>query len=73
MDEINKWFLVQDKTLTQKSKAHWIFESDRNNKYFFNYVKVRESTNNISVLRDGNGRLLHKKVDIEEKILGSYR
>lgn len=72
-EDMYKWLSIQEKINKQKSKAHWIVERDGNNKYFFNCMKARASTNNISMLKGENGTLLHKQTEIEIEILNYYK
>nr|XP_033516233.1 uncharacterized protein LOC108947930 [Nicotiana tomentosiformis] len=73
LEDMYKWLSIQEKINKQKSKAHWIKERDGNNKYFFNCMKARASTNNISMLKGENGTLLHKQTEIEIEILNYYK
>nr|XP_016489984.1 PREDICTED: uncharacterized protein LOC107809777 [Nicotiana tabacum] len=73
LDELNKWSDIQEKILKQKAKAHWINAGDGNNRYFFACMKARASSNNISVLKGGDGRVLQKHDDIKDEILQFYK
>ncbi|XP_060190282.1 uncharacterized protein LOC132619370 [Lycium barbarum] len=71
--DLQRWSELQEKTLKQKSKAHYISSRDGNNRNFFTCMKARSSFNSISVLKDGAGRTLVKHEEIENKILKFYK
>lgn len=52
--EMTKWPTIQERILRQKSKEHWISAGDGNNKYFFNCMKAKASSNTTPMLKDDN-------------------
>ncbi|XP_060194898.1 uncharacterized protein LOC132624085 [Lycium barbarum] len=70
---LQRWSELQERTLKQKSKAHWINYGDENNKYFFACMKAISSSNNISVLKDGSGKTLFQHKEIENEIMNFYK
>ncbi|KAH0761346.1 hypothetical protein KY290_017419 [Solanum tuberosum] len=53
--EIQKWSLIEEKVLRQKSRACWIDSGDANTKYFHAQMKIRNAHNTISSIYTENG------------------
>ncbi|CAD5326520.1 unnamed protein product [Arabidopsis thaliana] len=63
-----KWHILtaaEESFFRQKSRISWFAEGDGNTKYFHRMADARNSSNSISALYDGNGKL----VDSQEGIL----
>lgn len=64
----NRWEKVSDleeRFLKQKSKLHWLQVGDRNNKYFHNSVKERQTNNAIYEILNPQGISLTSTADIK--------
>ncbi|KAL0451591.1 UNVERIFIED_CONTAM: putative mitochondrial protein, partial [Sesamum latifolium] len=57
----------------QRSKEHWLANGDGNTKYFHSRASARKWYNNISRLKDGDGRWQDTEEDIQEILLQHYR
>ena len=73
LEDLKRWSDVQEKVLKKKSKAHWIETGDSNNKYFFACMKVRSSSNNISMRKINNGNTVQNHKEIEIEVMQFYR
>lgn len=41
ISELEKWSIIEERILRQKSRANWIEYGDSNSKYFYAQVKIR--------------------------------
>ncbi|KAL0409763.1 UNVERIFIED_CONTAM: putative mitochondrial protein [Sesamum radiatum] len=57
----------------QRSKEHWLANGDGNTKYFHSRASSRKMYNNISRLKDGDGRWQDTEEGIQEILLQHYR
>ncbi|KAF3619191.1 hypothetical protein T459_23697 [Capsicum annuum] len=55
LHNIEYWETINERILQQKSRAFWIKQGDRNSKYFFAYLKTRQTRNRISSITTDQG------------------
>lgn len=55
--EVAELLRVEEKMWQQRSHVHWMVSGDKNTSYFHNRASQRFRRNNISELRDLEGRL----------------
>ncbi|XP_059310368.1 uncharacterized protein LOC132061610 [Lycium ferocissimum] len=70
---LEKWSLIEESILKQKSRASWIKLGDCNTKYFSAVMKERCQRKLISDIRSLNGQRIHEPKDIEVEITNFYR
>ncbi|XP_059310873.1 uncharacterized protein LOC132062291 [Lycium ferocissimum] len=69
--EVEKWSLVEESILRQKTRVQWLGLGDSNSAYIFASVKSRISQNCIK--NDAHGSVLQDNNDIEQEIIGFYK
>ncbi|KAK4706618.1 hypothetical protein R3W88_033830 [Solanum pinnatisectum] len=74
--EIQKWSMVREKVLRQKSRACWIDSGNSNSKYFHAQLKIRTNHNSISSTYTENGVHIEElyaaiKDTLKDKSLGT--
>lgn len=72
-DELEKWSLIEESTLQQKSRVNWLNLGDTNNSFFFASMKNRVTQNSITKLVSLSGTLIQKQEDIEKEVTLFYR
>ncbi|XP_019253791.1 PREDICTED: uncharacterized protein LOC109232474 [Nicotiana attenuata] len=72
-DQLEKWSLIEEKILQQKSRVQWINIGDGNNKYFFAVMKERACRNNNTTLTALNGAILTEPKSIKREIVEFYK
>ncbi|XP_060190791.1 uncharacterized protein LOC132620097 [Lycium barbarum] len=70
---LEKWSLIEESILKQKSRASWIKLGDGNTKYFSAVMKERCQRKLISDIRSLNGQRIREPKDIEVEITNFYR
>lgn len=63
--QLEKWSLIEESAMQQKSRAQWLKLGDVNTSYFFAHMKNRISQNSITSLVNVEGVRAHTKEDIE--------
>lgn len=64
---------LEEKFLKQRSKLHWLQVGDKNNRFFYNSTKERQSMNSIHAVTDPSGSLLTAPEDIKSEAIRSSR
>ncbi|XP_070040642.1 uncharacterized protein [Nicotiana tomentosiformis] len=73
LHNLEKWSMIEDQEMQQKSKAHWIRLGDSNAKYFTTIVKEREQRKQIKELTSMFGTKLTDSQSIKEEIVDFYK
>ncbi|KAJ8557906.1 hypothetical protein K7X08_004672 [Anisodus acutangulus] len=73
LQQLEKWSLIEEKALHQKSKATWIRLGDTNTKYFSVVMKERQQRKQITVLTSLFGTRLTEPPDIQREIILFYK
>ncbi|XP_059298114.1 uncharacterized protein LOC132050769 [Lycium ferocissimum] len=73
MQELEKWSLIEESIMRQKSRARWIKLGDANTKYFSAVLKERTQRKQISELTSITGVRLVEQEAIKNEITGFYR
>ncbi|XP_059315648.1 uncharacterized protein LOC132066340 [Lycium ferocissimum] len=73
LQQLEKWSLIEEKILQQKSRATWIKLGDGNNKYFSVVIKDRKQRKQINVLTSLAGPTLHEPAAIQHEIISFYK
>lgn len=63
--------ICEEEFWREKSRINWHIHGDRNTEFFHKMAKIRSSTKQISVMKDGD-IVLDKATDIENHILSYY-
>ncbi|XP_070028931.1 uncharacterized protein [Nicotiana sylvestris] len=71
--ELEKWLIVKESVLKQKSRLQWLKLGDSNTAYFRAYMKNRQARNNIGRITNSTGQILQSSTEVEEEILSFYR
>lgn len=71
--QLEKWNMVQEKILRQRSRATWIAYGDANTKYFQAQLKARQARNRISSICNEQGFLVSKPTIVQQQFLVYYR
>ncbi|XP_060169362.1 uncharacterized protein LOC132600312 [Lycium barbarum] len=71
--ELEKWVLVEESILKQKSRVQWLQLGDTNSAYFHASIKSRLAQNHINILVTTNGEVLTKEKEIEEDAVSFYK
>lgn len=70
MDAYEKWFYVanlEEHSLKQRAKLHWLDKGDLNNKNFHNAIRSRQAQNAIREVRFIDGRIVTNQSDVKEE------
>ncbi|XP_060210949.1 uncharacterized protein LOC132637959 [Lycium barbarum] len=70
---LEKWSLIEESALQQKSKARWIKLGDSNTNYFSTIIKERTQRKQIFELVSTTGTRLLDQQDIKHEILTFYK
>ncbi|XP_070032423.1 uncharacterized protein [Nicotiana tomentosiformis] len=68
-----KWSLIEESILQQKSRAKWIKLGDSNSKYFLVFMKERRHKKVIAELANAYGDRLTDQYQIQEEIIAFYK
>lgn len=71
--ELEKWSMVEESILKQKSSVQWLKLGDSNTTYFYACMKNRQTQNHISKLINSAGQIIHNVDEVKEKILKFYK
>ncbi|XP_015158439.1 uncharacterized protein [Solanum tuberosum] len=71
--DIEKWSLVEESALRQKSRAKWIQLGDGNNKYFTAVIKERTNKKIMRELTSLRGTKLNTPEAIKEEVVEFYK
>ncbi|XP_060177915.1 uncharacterized protein LOC132607856 [Lycium barbarum] len=70
--ELEKWIMVEESILKQKSRVLWLKLGDSNLTYFHANIKSRIAQNHITRLVSATGELLTTNLEIENEAIGFY-
>ena len=70
--EVAELLRVEEKMWQQRSRVHWMISGDKNTSYFHNRVSHCFRQNNISELRDPQGRLTSGNDEVSGMIVEYY-
>lgn len=71
--ELEKWVLIEESILKQKSRIQWMKLGDANTTYFHVSMKSRVSINMMRSLQNSQGDMVHTEKEITEEVLQFYR
>ncbi|XP_016476554.1 uncharacterized protein LOC107798111 [Nicotiana tabacum] len=71
--ELEKWLMVEDSIMIQKSRVQWFNLGDSNTAFYHACVKNRQARNNIGRLTDSNGDIVQNPEEVKAEILNFYR
>ncbi|KAL0427799.1 UNVERIFIED_CONTAM: hypothetical protein Slati_2954700 [Sesamum latifolium] len=57
----------------QRGKAHWLYDRDRNTKFFHASATTRRKQNSIMRIKDARGKWCEDTVSIQETLLEYFR
>ncbi|XP_060178252.1 uncharacterized protein LOC132608207 [Lycium barbarum] len=69
LEKLEKWSMIEESILQQKSRATWVKLGDSNSKYFSAVMKERKHRMTLSMLTALDGTLLTEKRQIQEEIV----
>ncbi|XP_058726518.1 uncharacterized protein LOC131597876 [Vicia villosa] len=72
-EEVIKWNHLEEKIIMQRSKIDWLKMGDENSTFFYAYLKTKQKTKSIIMLRKNDGTVITKQKYIEQEILEFYR
>lgn len=73
IQELDKWSLIEESIMKQKSRAKWIKLGDANTKYFSAVVKERSKRKEISEIITEDSRRLTDSEAIREEFVKYYK
>nr|XP_009621180.1 uncharacterized protein LOC104112845 [Nicotiana tomentosiformis] len=73
IQNLEKWYMVEESSLQQKSKANWIKLGDLNTKYFSGLIKERTQRKQITELTSLSNKKLSEPKEIKEEIVNFYK
>ncbi|XP_016446644.1 uncharacterized protein LOC107771714 [Nicotiana tabacum] len=73
IQNLEKWSMVEESALQQKSKANWIKLRDSNTKFFSSLIKERTQRKQIIELTSLNNKKLSEPKEIKEEIVNFYK
>lgn len=65
--QLEKWSLIEERAVRQKSRVQWLSLGDANTSYFFAHMKNRLAENTISSLATAAGITVHPQEAIEKE------
>ncbi|KAH0776402.1 hypothetical protein KY290_007813 [Solanum tuberosum] len=71
--QLEKWSLVEESAIRQKSRVQWLNLGDANTGYFFAHMKNRVAQNTITNLTTAVGTIIYSQEGIEEEALKFYQ
>ncbi|XP_019265921.1 PREDICTED: uncharacterized protein LOC109243445 [Nicotiana attenuata] len=71
--ELEKWSLVEESILKQKSRNKWLELGYENNAYFFASLRNRQAQNRITSLIDSKGDIIQQPEDIAAEVTSFYK
>ncbi|XP_019228498.1 PREDICTED: uncharacterized protein LOC109209643 [Nicotiana attenuata] len=72
MHELEKWSLIEERILRQKSRVTWIDYGDSNSNYFFAQLKIRASKNNITAVYNESGMKATDPTAVEQEFTNFF-
>ncbi|XP_075103625.1 uncharacterized protein LOC142178198 [Nicotiana tabacum] len=73
LQQLEKWSMIEESALQQKSRANWIKLGDLNNKYFSAVMKDKQQTKQMLEINSLQGMKLVNIGDIKKEILDFYK
>ncbi|XP_070046398.1 uncharacterized protein [Nicotiana tomentosiformis] len=73
LEELERWSLIKESILQQKSRAKWIKLGDSNTKYFSAVMKERSHKKVITKLTNAFGDRLTDQKQIQQEIIAFYK
>ena len=71
--KLEKWSLIEESALRQKSRIKWIQLGDANNKYFSSVIKERNQKKQIRSIMSLKGEMLYDPQSIQEEFVVFYK
>ncbi|XP_060170357.1 uncharacterized protein LOC132601275 [Lycium barbarum] len=73
LQNLEKWSLLKESALKQKSRTKWIHLGDGNSKYFYAVIKERNQRKKIVEINSLTGNKLTEPTEIKTEILQFYK
>lgn len=73
IQDLEKWSMLEESIMKQKSRAKWITVGDSNTAYFSALVKERSHKKHIHELKSLEGDLLKDPTEIQQEIMAFYK
>ncbi|XP_075076119.1 uncharacterized protein LOC107763904 [Nicotiana tabacum] len=71
--ELEKWIMVEESIMKQKSRVQWLNLGDFNTVFYHACMKNRQARNNIGRLTDSNGDIMQSPEEVKAEILNFDR
>ena len=71
--KLEKWSLIEEIALRQKSRIKWIQLGDAKNKYFSSVIKERTQKKQVRSIMSLNGQMLYDPQEIQEEFVMFYK
>ena len=71
--KLEKWSLIEESALRQKSRIKWIQLGDENNKYISSVIKERTQKKQVRSIMSLNGQMLYDPQEIQEEFVMFYK
>ena len=71
--KLEKWSLIEESALRQKSRINWIKLGDANTKYFSSLIKERNQKKQIRSIMSLQGEMLYDQQGIQEEFVMFYK
>ncbi|XP_049381299.1 uncharacterized protein LOC125845827 [Solanum stenotomum] len=73
MMKLEKWSIIEESALRQKSRTRWIQLGDANNKYFSAIIKERTQKKQIRCITSLTGQVMYEPQDIQNEFVQFYK
>nr|XP_009629730.1 uncharacterized protein LOC104119842 [Nicotiana tomentosiformis] len=71
--KLEKWGVIEESIMRQKSRTQWLKLGDSNSAYFYACLKIRTSMNSIKSLVNQDGKLLKNEQKVKDEVVGFYK
>ncbi|KAH0665342.1 hypothetical protein KY285_026548 [Solanum tuberosum] len=71
--QLEKWSLIEESAMRQKSRVQWLDIRDTHTSYFFAYMKNRQAQNTITSLTTVAGISVYSQEEIEQEAITFYQ
>ncbi|XP_075084750.1 uncharacterized protein LOC142168002 [Nicotiana tabacum] len=71
--KLEKWGVIEESIMRQKSRTQWLKLGDSNSAYFYACLKNRTTMNSIKSLVNQYGKLLQNEQEVKEEVVRFYK